>query len=141
MTFYQIGWIPSIFHLDLWLFADFLVFTHYYLFLPIANLKLFCFDFQNNFRFATGKNRYIRTGKNTEVNKQSHVIFWRNWRKYGSVSYPFSCKITPNFCSLLRKPKKSSVQSESLAHKCSKLKSSTIWIFRWYAFMLSVVMA
>ena len=33
------------------------VFTHSHLFLPVANLKLFCFDFQNNFKFATGKNR------------------------------------------------------------------------------------
>ena len=34
----------------------------------------------------SGKNR-----ENTKVNKQSHVIFWLNWRKYGAVSYSFSC--------------------------------------------------
>ena len=40
---------------DNWLFLDFCVFTHSYLFLPVANLKLFWKSKQN--RFKTGKNR------------------------------------------------------------------------------------
>ena len=30
--------------------------------------------------------------ENTKVNKQLVVMFWLHWRKYGSVSYSFSCK-------------------------------------------------
>ena len=36
---------------------------------------------------------HAKTGKNTEINKQSDVKFWLNWRKYGTVSYWFSCKL------------------------------------------------
>ena len=40
-------------------------------------------------------------GKNTEINKQSHVKFWFNRRKYGAVSYFFSCtKILNHFFNL-----------------------------------------
>ena len=35
--------------------------------------------------------KLVKTGKNTEFNKQSDVKFWLNWRNYGSVSYSFSC--------------------------------------------------
>ena len=31
------------------------------------------------------------SSKNTEINKQSHVKFWFNRKKYGAVSYLFSC--------------------------------------------------
>ena len=31
----------------------------------------------------------------TKVNKQSLFIFWLDWRKYGAVSYSFSCKNDP----------------------------------------------
>jgi hypothetical protein len=34
----------------------------------------------------------VKTGKFTEINIQSNVKFWLNWRKYGTVSYSFSCK-------------------------------------------------
>ena len=30
-------------------------------------------------------------GKKTEINKQSHVKYWFNRKKYGAVSYFFSC--------------------------------------------------
>ena len=53
--------------------------------LPDLNLKLFCSDVQNNFRFSSGK-----FGENTEINKQSHVKFLLNWIKYGAVSYSLS---------------------------------------------------
>ena len=33
-------------------------------------------------------------GKNTKVNKQSLVMFWLNWTKYGAVSYSFSCTLS-----------------------------------------------
>jgi hypothetical protein len=36
--------------------------------------------------------KLIKTGKNTEINKQSDVKFWLSWRKYGAVSYLLSCK-------------------------------------------------
>ena len=73
-------------------------FTNSYLFLPVANQKLFCFDFQNNLRFAAGKNRYLRMCKNTETNKQSVVIFWPNWRQYGLDLYWFSCICNQILC-------------------------------------------
>ena len=36
----------------------------------------------------------LKTGKNTEINKQSNVKFWLDFRKYGAVSYWLSCKQT-----------------------------------------------
>ena len=36
--------------------------------------------------------KQVRTGKNTEINKQSDVKFWLIWRKCGLDSYSFSCK-------------------------------------------------
>ena len=45
------------------LFVDFGLFTWIWLDLPDQNLKLFCFDVQNNL------------GYNTEINKQLHVKF------------------------------------------------------------------
>ena len=33
----------------------------------------------------------VNSGKNTEINKQSHVMFWFYRKKYGAVSYLFSC--------------------------------------------------
>jgi hypothetical protein len=31
------------------------------------------------------------SGKNIEINKQSHVKFWFDRKKYGAVPYLFSC--------------------------------------------------
>ena len=39
-------------------------------------------------------------GKNREINKQSHVKFWFNRKKYGAVSY--FCSGTPNSTRLKR---------------------------------------
>ena len=47
-----------------------------------------CSEHQNKTIFCT---KQVNSGKNTEVNKQLLVIFWLNWRKYGSVSYSLSC--------------------------------------------------
>ena len=33
----------------------------------------------------------VNSGENTEINKQSHVKFELNWKKYGAVSYSLSC--------------------------------------------------
>ena len=41
--------------IDMGLFVDFCVFTWIWLNLPDQNLKLFCFDVQNNFMFQSGK--------------------------------------------------------------------------------------
>ena len=35
--------------------------------------------------------KLVKTGKNTEINKQSDVKFWLNWIKHGAVSYSLSC--------------------------------------------------
>ena len=35
--------------------------------------------------------KLVKTGKNTEINKQSDVNFWLDLRKYENVSYSFSC--------------------------------------------------
>ena len=59
------------------------VFTCFYQFLHDVTMKLFCFDLENSFMITSCKNR--------EINKQSDVKFWLNWRKYGTVSYSFSC--------------------------------------------------
>ena len=51
-----------------------------------VNLKLFCRSAnqnKNNFRFPTLKN--------TQIIKQTDLLFWKNWRKYGAVSYLFNC--------------------------------------------------
>ena len=39
-------------------------------------------------------------GENTEINKQSHVKFWPNRKKYGAVSYLLSCINHAHFASL-----------------------------------------
>ena len=35
--------------------------------------------------------KLVKIGKNAEINKQSDVKLWFNWRKHGTVSYLFSC--------------------------------------------------
>ena len=35
--------------------------------------------------------KLVKTGKKTEINKQSDVNFWLDLRKYENVSYSFSC--------------------------------------------------
>ena len=73
--------------LEMGLHVDFCVFTWIWLNLPDQNLKLFCFDIQDNFT------RQIQSNlcKNTELNKQSCVEFRFNRKKYGAVLYSFSC--------------------------------------------------
>ena len=44
------------------------------------------------FRTILGSHQ-AKPGKNTEINKQSAVIFWLDKRMYGSVLYSFSCKV------------------------------------------------
>ena len=36
--------------------------------------------------------KLVKTGKNTEINKQSNVKFWFIWIKYGAVSYSLNYK-------------------------------------------------
>ena len=38
--------------------------------------------------------KLVKTGKNTEINKQSDVKFWLNWIEYGAVYYSLSCMIS-----------------------------------------------
>jgi hypothetical protein len=62
-----------------------------FVFFPVlAWIYLFCakkyfVDVQNNFQ--------VRTGKNVKVNKQSLLIFWLNWRKYGAVNKFFCLSV------------------------------------------------
>ena len=52
------------------LFVDLCVFTCFYQFLHDVIIKLFCFDHIMQ--------KLVKTGKNTEINKQSDVKFWLN---------------------------------------------------------------
>ena len=73
------------------MFVDFCVFTCYYHFLHDLIIKLFCRPKQNNFMITSGMQKLVKTGKYTEINKQSDFKVWLSWRKYGTVSYSFSC--------------------------------------------------
>ena len=75
------------------LFVGVSVFTNSYLFLPVANPKLFCFDLIFRTIIGLQKVKQARMDKNAEINKQSVVIFWLNWRQYGSVLNSLSCKL------------------------------------------------
>ena len=46
------------------------------------------------FRTIFGSDQ-VNSGKNTEINEQSHVEFWFNRKKYGAVLYLFSCNYLP----------------------------------------------
>ena len=81
-TFYSIK--PK---LDIRLFVDFCVFTCIYWFLHDVLIKLVCRSKQF---YEYIMQKLVKTGKYTEINKQSHVKFWLNWRKYRSVTYSFS---------------------------------------------------
>ena len=70
---------------DNWLFVDFCVFIHSCLFYLLQTYN--CSENQNKTILAS----HVRIGKNTQINKQSVVIFWPNWRQYGSVLNSFSC--------------------------------------------------
>ena len=67
------------------LFVGLDVFTNFYLFLSVANPKLFRFDFQDNFRFATtGKNKeWVKPQKSTNNQLSCFGLIedsnWRNW--------------------------------------------------------------
>ena len=37
--------------------------------------------------------KLVKTGKYTEINKQSNVKFWLNWIKFEAVSYLLSCTV------------------------------------------------
>ena len=60
--------------------------------LPELNLKLFCSNVQNNFRFISGK-----FGGKHRNQKKMYFKFWLNWIKYGAVSYSFSCTLQNSF--------------------------------------------
>ena len=75
--------------LDVPLFVDFCVFPRSYLFCAEN-----CFEDQNKTIFCS---KQVRTGKNTQINKQPDVKFWLILRKYGSVLYSFSCTKVQTF--------------------------------------------
>ena len=58
--------------------------------LPDVSIKLFFFDF-----ITILCSYQVKPGKNTEVNKQSVVMFWHSWRRYGSLyQEEFICQKT-----------------------------------------------
>ena len=61
----------------------------FFLNLPDQNVKLFCFDVQNNFMFRSGKFSQIKvkTQKSTNNRMSSFGLI----EKYGAVSYLLSC--------------------------------------------------
>ena len=68
-------------------------FSWIYLFLPVLAWcahKIVLFWSAEQF-YEHIMQKLVKTGKYTEINKQSHVKFWLNWRKYRTVSYSFSC--------------------------------------------------
>ena len=59
---------------------------------PKLDIRLFV-DSAKQF-YEHSMQKLAKTGKYTKINKQSHVKFWLNWRKYKTVSYSFSCNLT-----------------------------------------------
>ena len=37
--------------------------------------------------------KLVKTGKYTEINKQSYIKFWLNWIEFGAVSYLLGCTV------------------------------------------------
>ena len=68
--------------LDMGLFVDFCVFTWIWLNLPDQNLRLFCFDVQNNFMFTSGKFSQIqvKTQKSINNSKSSFGLIGKNMK-------------------------------------------------------------
>ena len=59
------------------------------IFYPILHMNIcWCISFQ----YLQIMQKLVKTGKYTEIKKQSDVKFWLNWKKYGTVSYSFTCK-------------------------------------------------
>ena len=76
--------------LDMGLFVWFLCI---YLFLPVfawCAHKIVLFRPAEQF-YEHIMQKQVKTGKYTEIDKQSHVKFWLNWIKHGAVSYSLSC--------------------------------------------------
>ena len=69
-----------------WEFVDFCAFTCFYQFLHDVLIKLFCCDLRSSILWA----HHPKTGKNTEMNKQSDVKFWLNWKNSLSCINEFS---------------------------------------------------
>ena len=50
------------------------------------------------FRTISGSQMGSQLLQNTEIFKQTDVLLWKMWGKYGSVSYLFSCTQSNNVC-------------------------------------------
>ena len=59
------------------------------------NMKLFLFWFSRwcNRGVISGSQMDSQLLQNTKIIKQTDVLLWKIWRKYGSVSYLFSCML------------------------------------------------
>ena len=70
------------------------LFPHFVRFVNwILNVKLFLFWFSRwyNTGVISGSQMGSQLLQNTKIIKQTVVLLWKIWRKYGSVSYLFSC--------------------------------------------------
>jgi hypothetical protein len=72
--------------------------VHKIVFVIVWHLKLFRNNNKNNFAL-THKHTHSQTHTSVQKLKQYDVKWWLNYRKYGSVSYSFSCTQTFVFCS------------------------------------------
>jgi hypothetical protein len=59
------------------------------------NVKLFLLWFSSRYNtdVISSSQMGLQLLKNTEIIKQTDILLWKIWRKYGSVSYFFSCTI------------------------------------------------
>ena len=56
------------------------------------NCFLFWFSKWYNAGVISGSQMSLQLLQNTEIIKQTEILLWKIWRKYGSVLYLFSCK-------------------------------------------------
>ena len=78
------------------LFFDFWFFTHFWLFSYRWEHRIvFVLIFRCAEQFyVPNMQEQSKTGKESEINRQTYVIWWLNSRKYRSVWYLLSCKWT-----------------------------------------------
>ena len=67
--------------------VDFWFFTHFWLFLHVGNIELFCGSKNQNKSVPV----FANLGKFLEINKQFHVKSWLRYRSYSSVWWILSC--------------------------------------------------
>ena len=69
------------------------IFSNMYVSHKVRTLQVFAWCYHYIVLFWSEEQYYdhIMQKMGKEINKQSDVNFWLDWRKYGTVSYSFSC--------------------------------------------------